>query len=198
MRKLKRFMLFSPQSGSVHSGSIIYRIKARPASFQADFSMIHSFKHFGGSMKFGKIILWLLLIGAVLAACKPTANPPQVTTQPGAEPTGAVVAEPGSYPSPEAQVTPGGNSYPAPNPGLLSGSALYPDVKDGDQIDWLQAQAMISNGEVGQVVQTHALQVTLMLKDGRSLITTEPVIDEVMRVIEACGATCSDIKIATE
>jgi hypothetical protein len=48
------------------------------------------------------------------------------------------------------------------------------------------------------VAQAHSLEVTLTLKDGRQLITTEPEIDAVFRVIEQCGERCADIQIATE
>jgi len=54
------------------------------------------------------------------------------------------------------------------------------------------------NGEVERVVQTHALKVTLLLKDGRALVSVEPEIDGVLEVIKLCGEKCVDIVVATE
>jgi hypothetical protein len=51
---------------------------------------------------------------------------------------------------------------------------------------------------VRQAFQTHALEVRLYLKDGRSVVTTETRIDEVFQVIRDCGPPCADIMIATE
>lgn len=78
------------------------------------------------------------------------------------------------------------------------GAVLYPDAKSGDQVAWEQAVAMILNGEVSEVMQTHSLKVTLTLKDGRVLHTVEPSIDDVFKVIQQCGEKCSNIMVATE
>ena len=48
------------------------------------------------------------------------------------------------------------------------------------------------------VMQTHALKVYLTLKDGRTLLSIEPAIDEVMKVIQSCGDPCKNILVATE
>ncbi len=63
---------------------------------------------------------------------------------------------------------------------------------------WAEAVQTIMNGEVQQVTQTHSLEVTLSLKDGTTLHTIEPRLDEVFRVIEMCGELCSDIVLSTE
>jgi hypothetical protein len=42
------------------------------------------------------------------------------------------------------------------------------------------------------------LEVTLELKDGRQLVTTEPEIDAVFDVVDACGEPCADIIMVTE
>lgn len=65
-------------------------------------------------------------------------------------------------------------------------------------IPWEQAADLIRNGLVESVVQTHALEVTLELEDGRSLTTIEPQIDDVFQVINECGEPCSDMTLATE
>lgn len=80
----------------------------------------------------------------------------------------------------------------------VGASVLYPGVQDGAEVYWEQAVAMILNGEVTQVMQTHDLKVYLTLKDGRTLFSIEPAIDDVMRIIESCGDPCKAIMIATE
>jgi hypothetical protein len=70
--------------------------------------------------------------------------------------------------------------------------------KPASEVPWLEAEEMILNGEVQQVTQLHSLEVTLYLWDGREVVTMEPKIDEVFRVIERCGEPCSDIVMATE
>ena len=57
---------------------------------------------------------------------------------------------------------------------------------------------IIMSGEVESVVQTHDLEVTLVLKDGRRLFTDEPEIDEIIKVIGLCGDICESIRVATE
>ena len=57
---------------------------------------------------------------------------------------------------------------------------------------------MIMNGEVERVVQTHALKVTLLLKDSRALVTVEPEIDGVLKVIKLCDEKCLDIVVTTK
>jgi len=65
-------------------------------------------------------------------------------------------------------------------------------------VPWDEAQQMILAGEVGQVTQLPSLQVTLLMKDGRRLVTYEPEIDDVLEVLEACGEPCSEVVFATE
>ncbi|TFG69607.1 MAG: hypothetical protein E4H27_07025 [Anaerolineales bacterium] len=65
-------------------------------------------------------------------------------------------------------------------------------------INWEDAVTLILEGGVQQVMQTHALEVTLTLKDGSVLNTTEPVIDAVFAVIDRCGNLCQEMVLATE
>jgi hypothetical protein len=65
-------------------------------------------------------------------------------------------------------------------------------------ITWSAAENLILSGDVQQVMQTHSRQVTLVHQDGRSFITTEPVIDDVFKVIQKCGAKCANMALATE
>lgn len=78
---------------------------------------------------------------------------------------------------------------PLETPGVISTPTI---------IKWSDAEAAIMAGKVREVVQLHSLKVTLTLKDGQTLVTIEPIIDEVFRVIERCGKKCSDIVLATE
>ena len=62
---------------------------------------------------------------------------------------------------------------------------------DGATIEWAQAVEILNSGQVTQIFQTHALEVTLTLEDGRQLHTIEPHIDAIFQEIEACGAPCA-------
>jgi hypothetical protein len=66
------------------------------------------------------------------------------------------------------------------------------------RVSWEEAKQLILDGQVRVVAQSHSLEVSPTLKDGRQLITTEPEIDAVFRVIEQCGEKCADIQVATE
>lgn len=158
-------------------------------------------------MKFGtnlSLLPVLLILALIASACQSTVTP---TSTPDTAATQA--SAPTAYPQPYpletfnpylAPVEP----YPTADPALsaplapAAGSSLYPNAADGTEVMWVQAAAMIMNGEVAQVLQTHDLKVFLTLKDGRTLLSIEPKIDEVMLVIELCGEPCKEIIIATE
>lgn len=144
----------------------------------------------------------LLALALIVSGCQSLATP---ASTPVATQAPASTAYPQPYPLETinpylAPVEP----YPAGDPALnaplapAAGSGLYPNAADGTEVMWVQAVAMIMNGEVAQVAQTHDLKVYLTLKDGRTLLSFEPKIDEVMLVIELCGEPCKDILIATE
>jgi len=142
------------------------------------------------------LVTLLLIIMILFGACQ-TAPVPQTTeviTQP--------VVEGEVFPPPVgeslAHVEPETGAYPPPLDTPVPPAFLYPAYQDNDEIKWWHAQAMIMNGEVERVVQTHALKVTLFLKDGRALVTVEPEIDEVLKVIKLCDEKCVDIVVATE
>ena len=131
-----------------------------------------------GQMKSIWLVTLLLIIMILFGACQ-TAPVPQTTeviTQPVVE----------------------GEVFPPPLDTPVPPAFLNPAYQDNDEIKWWHAQAMIMNGEVERVVQTHALKVTLFLKDGRALVTVEPEIDEVLKVIKLCDEKCVDIVVATE
>ncbi len=79
-----------------------------------------------------------------------------------------------------------------------SSADVYPELKDGDEVDWSKVVGIIMSGQVSKVVQTHDLKVYLTLKDGRTIVSVEPVIDELMGLIDYCGDPCKDILVATE
>ena len=69
---------------------------------------------------------------------------------------------------------------------------------ESNEVSWAEAEQMILNGEVAMIFQAHSLEVVLTLKDGSHVLATEPTIDEIFRVVQACGETCADIVMATE
>ncbi len=100
-------------------------------------------------------------------------------------------------PPPPASLPPAGMP-PAPPPGGGLPSSHPPTDPAVPRVSWDEAKALITSGQVQQAFQTHALEVRLYLKDGRSVVTTETRIDEVFQVIRDCGAPCADIMTATE
>lgn len=144
-------------------------------------------------MKLDKLFLIVLIISLALVGCQSgtdSAENPEQSQSSDQEiqdnaPEQAVEVQ-DAYPAPQSEPT-------APLPAVL-----YPMYADGDEIGWVQAQAMIKNDEVERIVQTHELKVTLFLKDGRALVTIEPEIDDVLKIIEECGENCSSIAVATE
>jgi len=65
-------------------------------------------------------------------------------------------------------------------------------------IGWMDARRLIQSCSVESVMQTHALDVYLTLKDGERLRAVEPVIDEVFRVYDEVRGICPPIPLATE
>jgi hypothetical protein len=60
------------------------------------------------------------------------------------------------------------------------------------------AQMLIRSGVVREVYQLNSRDVKLRLKDGTLVVTTEPALDDVVRLIRECGAPCAEIPIAME
>jgi hypothetical protein len=142
-------------------------------------------------MNFMRVLTLVLFMVLLASACQ------SMGKKPGSENTG-------EYPPVELVATPPLVAYSYPpssdstNLAPILPRVLYPDAKDGDEIRWDQAVSVILNDEVSEVTQTHDLKVYLTLKDGRTLVTVEPVIDEVIKVIQKCGENCKSIRIATE
>jgi hypothetical protein len=134
-------------------------------------------------MKLGRILTLILLATLLISACSGVAGTTQETpAQPAQE-----------YPYPGQ----GEELAPQPPPTFAGGNP-YPELNDGDEIPWPQAIGMIMTGMVTNVVQTHDMKVMVTIQDGRTFMTLEPAIDEVMRVIEQCGDPCKNITVATE
>lgn len=153
------------------------------------------------------VLILTLIIAFSLAACggaAPTTNPT------GGQPSGTASPVGGSSnPTPFKQNLPSvQDSYPAPGvaaptspPSLDSqaaGGAAYPAPGQPEEIGWSSAQTRIMNGEVSGVVQTQSLQVTLTLKDGRTMVTTEPALDDVFKALDQCGDPCKDVTRETK
>jgi hypothetical protein len=135
-------------------------------------------------------------------------------------PEGSQVALPvissGAYPGSEVQLTPmAGDAYPALGATLPAAAAMaypspvaqslvaqiepvYPDLKDGADVQWSQVKSIVFSGQVVKIGQTHDLNVYITLKDGRTFKTVEPVIDDILKMVQACGTLCQDIKVATQ
>jgi hypothetical protein len=70
--------------------------------------------------------------------------------------------------------------------------------QSGTRVDWEEARELILSGEVETVTQLHSLEVRLRLEDGREVVTTEPSIDAVLKVVDECGEPCEGMTLATE
>lgn len=126
-------------------------------------------------MKFRWFMMSCLLLALIVSACQAGEAP--------VEPQGAYPAPAGAYPQPQGAVP-----YP-----LGAESS-----EEGQPIEWGQAEAIIMNGAVAQITQTHDGEVILRLHDGVVFVTQQPQVDDVLKVIERCGELCQDILVATE
>jgi hypothetical protein len=146
----------------------------------------------------------LFLVAVLLNACqsKPTAaveTPAAVTEEPAAatpteqpvtaSPTAAGGGTQEPYPAPTV------NARPSPSP---VPSVLYPGAQDGDEVTWYQAINMMLNREVTTIVASGTPRVTLLLKDGRQLVTEAPSVEEVKNYLDRCGEPCQDIELEEE
>jgi hypothetical protein len=161
--------------------------------------------------------------GTAPATQVPTAGTPAVTTTAEAYPSpengaaATLAAASNAYPGSKMQLTPlASDAYPEmgatspsaaaqsayPSPGVQPMNAqtepVYPELKDGAGVAWSQVKDILFSGQVTQVGQTHDLNVTIKLKDGRTFKTVEPVIDDIIKLVQSCGDLCKDIKVATQ
>ena len=147
------------------------------------------------SLRLVSMVFILPLVSMACAILSPSSEP-----TPTAEATASTAPVSAAYPSIEtaypllAYPTVEGGSQMALPPSEM----IYPDLNDGDSIEWEQVPGLLNFGVVTKVIQTHDLLVYLTLQDGRTLQAAEPKIDEIVRQIEACGEMCKDIRFATE
>lgn len=85
---------------------------------------------------------------------------------------------------------------------LASSCASKPDmtkikVGPGNTVSWEDAKAIINEGDVEIVFQSHSLEVRIYMADDTTYTTTEPQIDDVIRWVEECGKRDS-VAIMTE
>ncbi len=163
--------------------------------------------------RFWSFLVVLLLLS--LTACQ-SAPPIVASTQPAqpssdtatpVTPAAMPTSDVNAYPAPAAGQNSNSSAYPAPNSAPLptatpaaagsgSGSVLYPDPQSGDNVFWNQAEAMILNGEVVKITRDGETQVTIDLKDGRSLIVKGVTEKTVQDLLQTCGDLCKDIQLA--
>ena len=129
------------------------------------------------------ILLCLIL---VLTACQPAAPAP---VDP-AYPAPAASSQP-AYPAPAQNQAAAVQAAPA------NGNPIYPGIKDGETIQWIQAESMAYNGEVAKFVLGADLSVTVTLKDGRSFIATLPSAGYEKTFLQNCGEACMKIEVVS-
>jgi hypothetical protein len=152
---------------------------------------IHLVQTIGGDMKFRLTIILSLLVLVALAACNGSPAP-VVTAEPPVSVTENAPAE--TEPT-EAYPVPAQQEVVTEVPQVAAGEALYPGPQSGETVAWAQAIAMINNGEISQIIKAQSLELTLTLKDGRSLLTNEPVDGELQSVLDRCGDGCGEIEV---
>ena len=79
-----------------------------------------------------------------------------------------------------------------------SGEPGEPPSPANGEVSWAEALEVLNSGEVKLVSQTHDLQVSLVLNDGRTIKTISPSIDAIFQAIRECGDACSNIVQMTE
>jgi hypothetical protein len=129
-----------------------------------------------------------LLVAACQSAPTPEISTPETSISSTEAPSTGAEQEDQAYPGPEAQAS----------SAQLSANDPYPSPGEGEQVDWEQAIEMISGGEVTAVFQSLSNQVTLYLRNNQQMVTVQPEVDEVIRVIKACGEPCRLIRIGSE
>jgi hypothetical protein len=66
------------------------------------------------------------------------------------------------------------------------------------QMTWDEAANLVRKGEIVMAAQTHALHVDLLSRDGREYKTTEPRIDEILKVVREVDPKQVFIQYITE
>jgi hypothetical protein len=149
-------------------------------------------------MKSVRLIVVILFLGIAATSCQSfSLGGSQANTPAVPEGNSNTAMGNPAYPYPGSDRPGAVPAYPGPNLGAQA-MTFYPALKDGDKIEWDQVAGALYSGQVESVAQAHDLQVTLKLKDGRTLVSTEPAIDDIINMVKQCGDPCKDIRIATE
>jgi hypothetical protein len=130
-------------------------------------------------MKYRFVYLGMLLAVLALSACGGSKNYPG----PGE-----------SYPLPLVEEIPTNT----PLPTVAPGAAAYPEIASDSSVTWSQAETMMRNGEVAEILLLKDLWFNLSLKDGRLLKSQQPAADSIDVVIKDCGDACAAIEISSE
>lgn len=76
-----------------------------------------------------------------------------------------------------------------------SGTNTKQTVED---VSWGEAVIVLNSGKVEEIFQSHNLDVSLKLADGKIIRTKEPEIDDIFEEVQKCGEKCKNIILATE
>lgn len=134
------------------------------------------------------ILISILLLGAFLTACtvaEPTLSPDKGISVP--EETLSLEPEPGVSKGTTTIEAEEGTAVPEGN---LS--------SENSEVSWTEALKILNNGDVKLVSQSHNLEVSLVLNDGRTITTVEPNIDAIFNAIAECGEACSTVVLVAE
>lgn len=67
-----------------------------------------------------------------------------------------------------------------------------------DKTNWELVEQAIRDCDVSSIMQTHALEVTVVLKNGEVVKAKEPKIDDVFDIVNQFREKCGEIRMATE
>jgi len=81
---------------------------------------------------------------------------------------------------------------------LADGEDARPSTPGSIFISWPAAVAIIEACQVEMIMQTHALDVYLTIKNGGKVRSVEPTIDTVFGVIDGANTRCGTITVGTE
>lgn len=84
------------------------------------------------------------------------------------------------------------------NENSLIPSEVYAIKATNEEISWVEAEQLVVNCQVESVWQTHARAVTIILKNGNRLKTTEPNLDDIINIARVAEEKCGEIEIITE
>ena len=147
-------------------------------------------------------VMILALALLALSACQPSAAPAANNTP------AAGSQNPGSQaenPYPAAEITTEPPAELSTYPGIADPAAVaeavddgaYPDIADGSSIEWSKAKGLITRGEVVKVISGANEQVTLNLKDGRTLTAVMEDPQSLQTALDACEV-CAELEVVTE